>query len=479
MIECFGHLNSYSLSDGARIGNKAYNLLRLSNMGVKIPETWIIEPSNLINLFMREGIYSNGVDLDHFAKANTIINELPLDELKRLHRIITTIRHQVRGTLVLRSSNSLEDTNKKSFAGAFSSILAINNTCNAADAVVDIWKSSFSETVREHCIKYGVSKIVPCSVIIQNMVQTRVGGVAMRTSGGTMINATYGLTKAIVDGICDPDAWHINDNGEITMERCGEKRNGVFPVCSRGRPCVGERFKSTNFADKYSTVLSNVGAKLVNASVPVELSRRYTLERKRVLSICGYFKEIANYLHCDDFDIEWCINTNDELYILQIRDSMRVLHPAKLSIRKALPLVAGFATGIVRQAYTQDDVAEFEEGNILLAERIDGTTIHVSAKASGCILLSKSPLSHSAIIAREWGIPCIGINSFDDIEVGKAYQINGRNGEYSRIKIDDLKSERENRSFSQDCLAGTNYITDGRLFKDLLYVPKEWQDGEL
>ena len=59
-------------------------------------------------------------------------------------------------------------------------------------------------------------------------------------------------------------------------------------------------------------------------------------------------------------------------------------------------------------------------------------------KAIGCITESKSPLSHSAIIARELGIPVVGNVDINSICNNERYYINGKTGGYKIVKNSNI-----------------------------------------
>ncbi len=54
------------------------------------------------------------------------------------------------------------------------------------------------------------------------------------------------------------------------------------------------------------------------------------------------------------------------------------------------------------------------------------------------IIESKSPLSHSAIIARELGIPVVGNVDINSICNNERYYINGKTGEYKIVKNSNI-----------------------------------------
>jgi len=79
-----------------------------------------------------------------------------------------------------------------------------------------------------------------------------------------------------------------------------------------------------------------------------------------------------------------------------------------------------------------------EPGDILVARHTDPGWIAVFSNASAIVVERGSLLSHSAIVARELGIPCVvslkGATQW--IEDGETVRVNGATGEVERVDGD-------------------------------------------
>jgi phosphoenolpyruvate synthase/pyruvate phosphate dikinase len=81
----------------------------------------------------------------------------------------------------------------------------------------------------------------------------------------------------------------------------------------------------------------------------------------------------------------------------------------KLKARQIVgqPAVAGFNSGIARVVLTSDDLFEFKAGEILVCIAIDPNMSFVVPLAAAIVECRGGMLIHGAIIAREYGIPCV------------------------------------------------------------------------
>jgi len=81
----------------------------------------------------------------------------------------------------------------------------------------------------------------------------------------------------------------------------------------------------------------------------------------------------------------------------------------KLKARQIVgqPAVAGLSSGIARVVLTSDDLFEFKADEILVCTAIDPNMTFVVPLAAAIVECRGGMLIHGAIIAREYGIPCV------------------------------------------------------------------------
>jgi pyruvate,water dikinase len=113
----------------------------------------------------------------------------------------------------------------------------------------------------------------------------------------------------------------------------------------------------------------------------------------------------------------------------------------------------GCCPGVVRgraRVVTDPKTAEVRAGEILVAERTDPGWILLFAGAAGVVVERGSVLSHSAIVARELGIPAIvsvaGVTAW--LRTGDLVEVNGTSGVITRIAEESLPAVPEPREAS-------------------------------
>ena len=71
------------------------------------------------------------------------------------------------------------------------------------------------------------------------------------------------------------------------------------------------------------------------------------------------------------------------------------------------PAGAGFASGRARVIKKADDLFTFKKGEVLVCDAIDPNMTFVVPLASAIVERRGGMLIHGAIIAREYGLPCV------------------------------------------------------------------------
>jgi pyruvate,water dikinase len=100
-----------------------------------------------------------------------------------------------------------------------------------------------------------------------------------------------------------------------------------------------------------------------------------------------------------------------------------------LSARQLLgqPAGPGVARGRARVVRARDDLFDFEEDDILICDAVDPNMTFVVPLARGVVERRGGMLIHGAIIAREYGLPCVtGIaDAIEVIETGDEITVDG------------------------------------------------------
>ena len=186
-------LGSYDLSE---IGGKAHNLFLLKEQGFNVPPFGVI-PANKIE------------------ENDKLSNELKIG-LNMFCRSFDP------GTLfAVRSSANIEDNPEHSFAGQFDTFLCVPMH-ELEEKILKVSKSQNSDHIKAYLNEFDIKETVRVSVIVQEMVDADVSGVAFGIHplnghpNKKVINATYGLGEGLVSGELNSDSFLVNG---IEIER--------------------------------------------------------------------------------------------------------------------------------------------------------------------------------------------------------------------------------------------------------------------
>jgi pyruvate,water dikinase len=114
------------------------------------------------------------------------------------------------------------------------------------------------------------------------------------------------------------------------------------------------------------------------------------------------------------------------------------------------PAGAGFASGPARVITKADDLFAFKQGEVLVCDAIDPNMTFVVPLASAIVERRGGMLIHGAIIAREYGLPCVtGIPDADKvINTGYDITVDGYLGIVTinrrKVQVQHLGKEEQN-----------------------------------
>jgi pyruvate,water dikinase len=111
------------------------------------------------------------------------------------------------------------------------------------------------------------------------------------------------------------------------------------------------------------------------------------------------------------------------------RSIARPIHGAALEIR-GLPASAGRATGTARVVKVPEDARGMQPGDILILPYADVGWTPLFLSASAVVMDLGGPLSHAAIVAREYGVPAV-VNArgiLDAVQTGDRVTVDGDSG---------------------------------------------------
>jgi pyruvate, water dikinase len=337
----------------------------------------------------------------------------------------------------LRSSAIGEDS-ELSFAGQYLSVLNVPR-----NKLAQTYKYVLASLYTPRAISYRLSKGIrdedaAMSVACLQMVDSVASGVAYSRhpfnllEDHIIINAVWGLGPYAVDGVITPDTYRVNkDNGLTLLE--------------------------TQIASKPVQLVSNPDGGLLEIPVPPEDRERPCLSPEQIRLLADYSLRLEkHYGHPQD--TEWALDRKGRIIILQTRP-LQLTNPTEACEAARTPLLPGYPLlipcgavaspgvgfGPAFQVQSDEDLANFPDGAVLIARQSSPKFVVVMPKAQAILTDSGSVSGHMASLAREFSVPTIldtkvattaipnGVEITVDAFSGRVYQ--GRVPELLELQI--------------------------------------------
>jgi pyruvate, water dikinase len=198
----------YLLTDVQKWGGKGDNLLKVSEV-FDVPPGFIISSEtfrdwineNSLNIFL-EGALRNPDNEASYQEIKTKFANTPISG--NLVKRLDTEFYGVTGPLAVRSSSINEDGGKNSYAGQHESVLGVTDFDEFQAAIKEVYASLFSPRAIEYRKSQGLSDDDSIAVVVQEMIEPTVSGVAYSPSPNSLdeilIESTWGLCTSIVEG---------------------------------------------------------------------------------------------------------------------------------------------------------------------------------------------------------------------------------------------------------------------------------------
>ena len=149
---------------------------------------------------------------------------------------LRSVRDSLCGPLAVRSSCVGEDSAAASFAGQHLTRLNVRSLDELVTAVAAVWRSGHSISALAYRRKLGIEDDPRMGVVVQRLLDPQVSGVLFTRHPVTgaderVIEATWGLGEAVVQGLVTPDRYRLSLAGEVLERSPGRKH-----VAIRARP---------------------------------------------------------------------------------------------------------------------------------------------------------------------------------------------------------------------------------------------------
>lgn len=302
------------------------------------------------------------------------------------------------GRVSIRSSAIGED-GRSSFAGQYATFLnvPIEQVLRRYQEVV---ASKFAPRALFYMRTHGFRESdVAMSVGVFQMVPARAAGVAYSvdpTDPGLdkmVISAAWGLGKPVVDGTITPDTYWVPrrpGRGEVTRQ----------------------------VVAKWSRVVCADDEGVREEEVPADLRERPCLTEDQVQRLAVYLRTLEVHYRCPQ-DVEWVLDEADRLFILQTRPlrlgadirgpSDVAVDPARhpVLLEGGVTVSPGVGSGVVVRAFTDEELAVFPEGGVLVAHQNSPRFVKVMTRAAAIVTEVGSATGHMASLAREYRVPAL------------------------------------------------------------------------
>lgn len=427
-----------SMKDLAMVGGKSASLgemyTHMMKLGIKVPNGFAIT-TRAFSKFVSENNLAPIIDELSFdgniSKENLgvisknirnaflrskIQGELKDEILSAYWKLIKSEKGEI--SVAVRSSATSEDLPEASFAGLHESFLNIKNEDQLLRKCLECFASLYTDRAVSYRQDKGISQTkVYLSVCVQKMIRSDLAssGVMFTLDTETgfrdavVINASWGLGENIVKGVVNPDDYTVfKKTLETGFEPIIEKKLG------------GKEFKLI-----YGDNSSASGEFLQNIETSSVEKNSFCLSDAEILTLSRWGVLIEKHYSLqkgksNPMDIEWAKDgKSGQLYILQARPE--TVHSNKESLEIELFSLKGsgkillkgesignlIGQGNVRIIYNQSDLADFKEGEVLVAEKTEPDWEPFMKRAAAIVTDRGGRTCHAAIVSRELGIPAI------------------------------------------------------------------------
>ncbi|HEY6859824.1 MAG TPA: phosphoenolpyruvate synthase [Pseudolabrys sp.] len=364
-----------------------------------------------------------------------------LEQIDRAYRQLET-EYRTSVAVAVRSSATAEDLPSASFAGQHESFLNVSGTDELFEACRRCFASIFTDRAISYRVDNGFDHFkVALSVGVMKMLRSdrAASGVTftLDTESGfrnvVFVTGVYGLGENIVQGTVDPDEFYVHK-----------------PTFSAGHRAVLSRSLGRK---QLRMIYADRGGGTKNVPVSETERERFCIADVEVLKLAGDAIRIEDHYsknagHPMPMDIEWAKDGDDgQLYIIQARPETVVSQrmPTGLEIyalgASGAVLATGravgekIASGSVRVIADARQLADFNPGEVLVAESTTPDWEPVMKISAGIVTERGGRTCHAAIVARELGIPAVvgAADAKKALKTGGVVTVSCAEGEIGRV----------------------------------------------
>jgi pyruvate,water dikinase len=445
-------LDEISLDNLDEVGGKAANLGEVRNrVGLPTPAGFAVTASAAALFLRHTGLFETlrqqlaNMDitdigaLEHVcAKASERIMTAPLPPaleealMQKTKEMIAQFGPKVR--LAVRSSAVCEDS-EASFAGQHATVLGATPVTMAR-----AWSAVVASAFTARAVFYRRTKgyseqDVMMSVLVLTMIEAKASGVLYTVDPNSshnddlLLSAAWGLGVSVVDGSSNVDFCRI---------RRSDRQILVHETASK--------------TEEY-TLLPQGG--IVSRLVPPELQNVPCLTSEQIETLAEHALKLEAHYGMP-LDVEWSLDHDDKLFILQARPLMRAHGLDRADCCEYVPgrtpllfggqsASLGVASGLAYVVQSDHALNDIPQGAILVAKQTSPAYVAAMGKVSGIITDIGSATGHMASVAREFGIPTlVGVGSATHLlPHGTEITLDSNNRVVYAGRVSEILSERK------------------------------------
>lgn len=362
-----------------------------------------------------------------------LAGELPFEikqQIRVAYRDLARKAGQASPPVAVRSSATAEDLPGASFAGQLESFQNVQGEDDLIVACRRCYASLFTDRAITYREAKGFDHLqVALAIGVQLMVRSDLASAGVMftldTESGfprvVTISATWGLGETVVQGTVDPD--------RITVFK---------PLLHQYRPFI-EKVRGSK-AQKLVYGRDGTRTELVQTSEPER--EAFALSDDEILQLARWGAVVEQHFG-RPMDVEWAKDGHSgEIFMVQARPE--TVHSAKSSTSVDVyklqagghPVLEGAAIGSSIAAgracliKRPEDIDEFKNGSILVAEATNPDWVPIMKRAAGIVTDHGGPTSHAAIVARELCVPAVvgTVNATNIITPGEEITISCAEG---------------------------------------------------
>jgi len=402
------------------VGGKAATLAVLKQAGLPVPDGFAITAWACTELLAENGLEGfirsklqrlekqrlTAAELDSEAaeiRRRILAAAIPKEFENELRLAYGLLTNGTGNAVSVRSSALVEDRLEHSFAGQFKSVLNVTSFEALKAAVKDVTASNYSPRSITYRLNAGLSLAQhDMAVFCQRMVPARAAGGLFTLdpvapeSGRMLISAVPGLGILAVSGSAPTDLYHpLRDAPEresfADYTQVSAKTRRAVGLAAGG--IVEEELAET---EKYSSVLS-----------PEEVLALVRLGR------------MIDGLVGKPQDIEWAIDNEGQLSILQSRDIQLPIkgRQAVQSVRGKTLLSGGVCAspgrcvGVVKVIHSLQDLGQWHGSDsfpmVAVLHRGLPEAARLLPECAGMVVDLGNPADHLSCVAREYSLPML------------------------------------------------------------------------